>query len=430
MKKMLARYPIGNPRRKWKQDNFTLSLFEPGPMGLERGGPVDCEKARRGMQTAKDAGFKSVDLCWASPEIAMEMVRTAEQICLPLMYQNLLRFGGMGYRKEKNLRPEDNDLEGVMRDIAPWKWIHGLVIYDEPILPEQRTLVRDMISRFEEVYPDRLPFACTDAGMIDEMADEVDPVQLSFDQYPFGGWVGDGMTPDGQMDGCTTYWRNMETGRRAAKRIEAPYWFIYQGHELPYIPMLDSYTFTASRMMANAALLYGAKGVSAYVECDGVLDAESGGHGIYFGEQKKLNQEIDKLGNTLMALECQRVIHDESVVLDTETTEYPTMEDSELLTGELPHRISISELKDAYGNDYLMVLNRDYRKATRYILKMKDAMRVWRVSDVDGEQYLAFDDDSNSIVGTLEAGCIALYRLQPRSEKPYAIGYYLDKGMI
>ena len=56
MKKMLARYPLGNSRHKWKQDNFILSLVEPGPMGLEHGGPTDCEKARHGIQTAKDAG--------------------------------------------------------------------------------------------------------------------------------------------------------------------------------------------------------------------------------------------------------------------------------------------------------------------------------------------------------------------------------------
>ena len=31
-KKLFARYPIGNPRRKWRQDNFILSIVNPGPM--------------------------------------------------------------------------------------------------------------------------------------------------------------------------------------------------------------------------------------------------------------------------------------------------------------------------------------------------------------------------------------------------------------
>ena len=133
------------------------------------------------------------------------------------------------------------------------------------------------------------------------------------------------------------------------------------------------------------------------------------------------------LGNTLMALECQRVIHDESVVSTIENFTYLSMEDSTLLTGMLPPRISVSELKDAYGNDYLMVLNRDYRESTRYMLNLKNPMRVWRVSDEDGEQRIAFDGAGGAIFGTLTPGSIALYRLQPRDEEPYAIEYYLEK---
>lgn len=447
-KKMLARYPIGNPRRKWRQDNFILSLVQPGPMGLEKGGPIDCEKARRGMQTAADAGFNTVELCWASPEIGVEMVRAAERLGMPLIYQNLNRFGGMGFRREKNLRPEDCDFEGVLCDVVPWRSICGIYLYDEPITPEQRAHVREMIERIEEVCPDKLPFVCSDAGNIEALVDEVDPAQVAFDQYAFGGWAGNGMTPETQMDGCFRYWSRMELARNAAKRIDAPFWFIFQGHQLRYKPCFDRYTFTASRMMANAALLYGAKELSCYVECDGVLDPETGGRGFWFEEHRKLNREITVLGNTLMALECQRVIHDESVASEEQGPAqkeeagalatfggpthlaFPTMEDSELLTGKLPHRISISEMKDLYGNDYLMVLNRDYRSPVRYELQMKEVRRVWRVSDEDGSQRLAFDGTGDRIPGTLSAGSVALYRLQPMEEEPCAIEYYLDKGTL
>lgn len=30
--KLLARYPIGNPSRKWKRDNFILNVACPAPM--------------------------------------------------------------------------------------------------------------------------------------------------------------------------------------------------------------------------------------------------------------------------------------------------------------------------------------------------------------------------------------------------------------
>jgi hypothetical protein len=160
-----------------------------------------------------------------------------------------------------------------------------------------------------------------------------------------------------------------------------------------------------------------------------VLDPTTGGHGVYFEEQKELNRELAAIGNTLMALECRRVIHDKSVREGT-NVRTATMEESELLAGELPHRISVSELQDAYGNDYLMVLNRDYRVARRYVLSLKEEQRVWLVDTADGRERIAFDDTTRSIVGTLAPGSLALYRLQPKTAAAVPVEYYLDKGTL
>lgn len=423
-KKMLARYPLGNPRRKWRQEQFILSVI-PGPMGLEKVGELQCEKAHRSVKAAVDAGFNLMEMCWTSHDVGMEILRTAEEIGTNVLYQDLRRFGGMGYSKEP--LNEHNDLIGAMRDTAGYKCITGYYMYDEPITPEQRATVRKMIDAAEQERPDLLPYTVTTASQSDDLANEVDPAQLSFDQYPFGGWVGDGMTPETQMDGCSKYWTNMEVARQMANEIGAPYWFVYQGHELLYNPCLDHYTFTASRMMANTALLYGVKELSCYIECDGVLDPETGDRGIYFEEHRDLNRRIAALGNTLMALKCERVIHGGNITPYKEKVTFATMEESELLVGTLPQRISISEMSDDYGNRYLMVANRDYRNIVSYALKMKEPCRVYRVSDEDGEQRLVFDDPTNKIIGNLYPGHMALYRLQPKSEEPYTIGYYLDK---
>jgi len=428
MKKMLARYPLGNPRRKWKQDNFIISLFEPGPMGLDKAGPHQCEIARNGVQTAVDAGFNFSEFLWSSPEVGREMLRTAERLQYPIAFQDLNRLGGMGPRGDKNIPAEENDLEGVLRDIAPWRSACAVVLYDEPKTDDQLALARKLVDRMEELCPEKLPYVCSDTVSIDAVADKVDPPFLAFDQYPYGGAGARGITPETRMDGWVRYWNFMETAFRAAKRIEVPFWFIYQGHELDYHAEFDPYTFTCSRMMATSALLYGVKGVSCYIECDGVLDPETGKHGIYFDEQKKLNRELHMLGNTMMALECQRVIHDTSLSSHPDSINRLTMADSELVSGVLPLDVSIAELKDAYGNDYLVVANRNCQKAVRYKFTAKKPMRAWRVSDEDGKQYLAFDDERNNIINILQPGCAVLYRLQPKDEEPYAVEYYLEKG--
>ncbi len=78
--KLFARFPIGNPERKWKQDNFILSVSNPGPSGLEVCGERNMEKTRRAGKTAVDAGFNLLEMLWASPEEGLEILRTAERL--------------------------------------------------------------------------------------------------------------------------------------------------------------------------------------------------------------------------------------------------------------------------------------------------------------------------------------------------------------
>ena len=431
-KKLFARYPIGNPKRTWRQDNFILSVASSGPYGLDEKNPVLLERTRRSVETTQKAGFNLQEMLWASPEVGMEIIRTAERIGAKVAYQNLRRFGGMGFYK--GILNENNDLLGAIRDTKQWNCIASYYVYDEPTNADQRKVTLEMIEQMEKECPHLLPYTVAAAAphYINGLADEVCPAQLSFDYYPFGN-SGQKLDPAGQLDE-SELWFHFETARRAAKRIGAPFWFYYQGHQLRYVPSPDRYTFTASRMMANAALLYGAKQISSYVEFDGYIDPATGGPGVHFEEQKQLNEETANLGNTLMALECQRVIHDESVKIETGYKEdwdrmVSTMADSEYLEGELPHRLSVSELCDNYGHRYLMVLNRDYRQEIHYCLHLKEAANIYRTSEQNGEESLVFPNTKN-LSGHLSAGSIALYRLQPAAEEPYTMEYYLDKPVV
>ncbi|MBR3837141.1 MAG: hypothetical protein IKJ74_03260 [Clostridia bacterium] len=430
-RKMFARYPIGNPKRTWKQDNMVIAVSSPGPLGLDVKDEISLERTRRGVETALTAGFNLQETLWASPEVGETVLRTAEQIGAKVIYQNLGRFGGMGFSKK--VFHEKEDLEGVIRDTKMWNCIAGYYVYDEPTNEDQRKVTAKLIEVMERECPHLLPYtvAAAKPSYIDPLADEVSPAQLSFDIYPFGN-IGQELCAVDQLDRCN-FWVYMSIAYSAAKRIGAPLWFYYQGHQLFYKPSFDRYTFAASRMMANAALLYGAKGISAYVEFDGFVDPATGGKGVHFEEQKKLNEETAKLGNTLMALDCLRVIHDESLQPDTEKYKehwekgLSTMEDSELLEGQLPNRLSISELTDAYGHKYLMVLNRDYRLEHHFCLKLKTPSRVYRVSEEDGLERMVYAE-TKKLKGHLTPGSLALYRIQPVEEEPYLVEYYLEKA--
>ena len=365
----------------------------------------------------------------------MDIVRTAEGLGGSVLFQDLQRFGGMGH---KNIFCETNDYKGAIEDTKQWKSIKGYCMWDEPILPEHLEETRRMIDYCERVRPDVLPYTVANpsyhksivhdyslyAPYIDAYLDTIDPAQMCFDYYPIGKNEYD---PSLQLDN-STMWGDLETVRRAAQKRDIPFWFYYQDHRFAWHKVYYTYDFNMTRAMAHAGILHGAKALECYSEFNGFVDPTTGMPGRYFEEQKRLNSELKALGNTLMALTCLRVIHDDMMQPELNALEglRTTMEESELVEGTLTPRISISEHTDAHGNKYLMVLNRDYEHDASLSLKLKNMSNVYEVSKKDGEQYLAFDH-ARAIPVYLAPGDLVLYRIQNADEEHYTIEYYLEK---
>ena len=435
--KLLARKPLGNPRRVWRQDRLLLNIAGAGPMDtrLVEQSDYTYRKTRRAVKTCVDAGFNMIGCLWADSKMAMEIVRAAEQCGGNVLFQDLRRFGGMG---DKNIFCKVNDYKGAIGDTKQWQGIKGYCMWDEAILPEHMEETHRMIDYCEQVRPGVLPYTVANpdynrlchwedkayAPYIDRFLDCIDPCQMSFDYYPIGKREYD---PTTQLDN-STMWSCLEIVRRAAKKREIPMWFAYQGQRFPWHKIYYTFHFNMARAMAHAGILHGVKGLECYTEFDGFVDPATGGRGVFFDEQKRLNTELLALGNTLMALECDRVIHDDTILPDHPTMEglRTSLEESELVSGGLVPRTSISEHTDPYGNRYLMVLNRDYEQTATLSLKLKGRAHVFEVSKKDGEQYLC-EENTNYIPVYLEPGDLKLYRIQDAGEEPYTVEYYVDK---
>ena len=435
--KLLARHPIGNPRRVWRQDNLLLNVASAGYMETQflPKSEHTYRKVRRAVKTCIDAGFNLLGCLWADSKMAMEIVRAAERYGGNVEFQDLKRFGGMGH---KNVFCETNDYAGVIEDTKKWKCIKAYCLWDEPITEERLEETRRMVDYCEQVRPDVLPYTVANpdynrhcrwedkayAPYIDQFLDIIDPAQMSFDYYPIGKSEYD---PAKQLDN-STMWSCLEIVRLASKKRDIPMYFWYQGQRFPWHKVYYTFHFDMARSMAHAGVLYGAKGLECYTEFDGFVDPATGGPGVFFDEQKRLNEELAALGNTLMALSCDRVIHDDTLLPDHPAMEglRTPMEESELVEGGLVPRTSLSEHTDAYGNRYLMVLNRDYEQTATLSLKLRKCSHVYEVSKQDGEQYLC-DEAIISLPVYLEPGDLKLYRIQSADEAPYTVEYYLDK---
>lgn len=417
--KIYARYPLGNTRRAWKQDNFILSNFS-----------ARASDMRKCIRNCKDAGFNTVEIGWATHEQADEAVIYCEQEGLDLIFQDLSRYGGM----QRYRRCETDGLTEVIREKRKYKRLIGYYIWDEPWKQDQLDAARVLTDECEREAPDLLPFTVaipsynpddiwetdTFAAYLERYVTTIDPPILSLDYYPVGL---PGYTLEKQLDD-SKMWLDLGCMKVLGEKYGLPLWFYYQGVDLH---KAGYFTFPMIRSMMYAATLYGCKALQHFSAVGSIID-QDGNKEWSFEDQKVIHEEFRHLGGTLMALISKRVIHDESV--DPGIAAYADMHqteaDSAYLADKLPHRASIAEFEDGYGNGYVMILNRDYEIVQTFDLPLNGNYRLYEVSKTDGCQYVVADSTDHIHV-TLAKGDAVLYRIQKAEEEAFTVEYRLVK---
>ena len=438
--KILSRYPIGNPARVWKQKDFILSQFKAYGNDM-----------RKTVKAMADVGFDTVEIGWATHEQGEAATPLCQEFGLKLVYQDLDRFGGAWDRDPEGKATDSPFFEKISKrsghperlfvkvDIHPViaekkGKAAGYYIWDEPFFEAQMEECRKEIDAVEELDPTALPFVVANPSYnphftwgngqypayVERFAAIINPPVLSFDYYPIG-------TPEhneqDQLDN-SPMWADLYAVKKIAEAHNIPFWFYYQGVNFHNAPV---FTFPMTRMFMYAGALYGAKALQHYCSTNAIVDPE-GNRLPYFDLQREINAEFRALGNTLMALDCKQVFHDARCLKDfAPMREYADdIANSAFLADALPYRISASELADAYGNKYLMVLNRDYTVQKNVTLALNANYRVYEISKKDGKQYLT-KDSTDRLNVVLAAGDAALFRLQPAKEEAFTIEYRLSE---
>jgi hypothetical protein len=241
---------------------------------------------------------------------------------------------------------------------------------------------------------------------------------------------------DGRQLDEAVLWCDLALARKLSIKYRLPFWFYYQGCAL--YECTQKFEYSMIRMMMNAAILYGAKGLQMYAvgvdKTDGYLSGEhiitaEGGKGIFFEDHKKMHHDLARLGNTLMALNSQKVYHsDDLMPFGIHAPIYQSMADSitdsDLLAGPLPKRTSVGELWDDYGNRYLFILNRDFYQDLNSELELKGSYNLYEVSRDDGKQHL-LSTGTDRISVSLIPGDALLLRVQSAEEEPFLVDYEL-----
>lgn len=426
--KILYRFPLGNEKRVWKQDNFVLSSFQ--GKGLNK---------RNAVENWKESGLTCVELGWADHDEAWEVVRLCEEVGLDLIFQDFSEFGGMQEWHRDDVR-SDTMAKDIADKIRPWKRTIGYYVWDEPYKDDQLEETRRQIDMIEKEDPERLGFTVAIpsyngvytwenglfADYLRRYADVIEPAILSLDYYPIGieGWEKDLQLDNSRM------WLDLEMMRKVCREKKLPLWFYFQSYDLH--KRGSGFIFPMARMMMYAACLYGAKALQNFTAPSSITDM-LGNKGQYFYEFKIINHEFSKLGNTLMALDNKFVFHSSDLLaqpLDTykEGLSEDKISDSTILDGTLPVRTSVGELHDEYGNKYLFILNRDYLRRSDITLSLKGKNRLYLVDRTDGKQKI-HAENAVSLSVHLEAGDACLFRVQPMTEEAFTLEYRLEKNI-
>ena len=429
--KIIYRAPLGNPRRKWKQDNFIISTF--------RASEKNIENPRVAIQNAKELGFNLLEFASLPPlEDTLRCIIACEEIGIDGIFQNMDAFGGFQNTKGTTTLNKEA-IDSFLKHTQKFRHISGYYVWDEPAEEEQFIAARAQVDYLETKDPTRLPFTVAlpsynkihtwkngkFPSYIARYAEIVDPICLSFDYYPFKQY----RMPElfHQLDDSEIY-LDLAVVSQEAKKRKMPFWFYFQSQDNPHGRFYTGYTPAQLRSQQYLALLYGAKALQNYNIFCGALNRDGTPGPLYF-ETQKLNRICTQWGRTLMALQSQFVFHSPEVLKDRKEMAqlHNSAAESRILADEdLPFRCSVGELADEEGNRYLIIQNRDYEQDHIFELKLKQQFRIYEVSKANGMQKI-LSNATDHLQLHMEAGDAIFLRAQDSKEEPFLIDYILQK---
>ena len=429
MTKVLKYAPLGNPKRDYKQDKFIISTFK-----INGRSSVDLsyEAVERIIKNLKEAHLNQIELGWTHPDTIPKAAKVCNEEGLDLIVQNLDMFGG--FQCKPRLKTTEEDVIKVIELYGNEPCVKGYYIWDEPWNDEDIEAAAEQTNWFFKHAPGKLNLAIYNPwynpkynwnnnlypSYVKKFLDTVEPPVVCFDHYPYGAPPINSDTED-QLDN-SLLWKDIAVAREESVKRNSPFWFYWS--EIRTHKNYDRLlTHGQIRLQIFYALLYGAKALQAY----GVNGCSCGpagydeprtmmtfeGEKAYFYDTvKEALGEAEQLGKTFMALTSDHVYHDDKVLTNDEYFNTHFREDvkkSEILDMEkLPDRCSIGEFSDGYGNKYIYILNRDYKVAKEFSIKLKGAKRVYEVSAEDGLQKVIYEKTDSFKVNLKESSAILL----------------------
>lgn len=246
-----------------------------------------------------------------------------------------------------------------------------------------------------------------------EYLDQVHPNLLSYDNYSLF---------DGKM--LDRFYTNLETIRSRALDLNIPFWnVVLSNTHFGYMPPSPA----TLRLQVYASLAYGVRGIAYYTyfaPAEGnyrLAPVDQFGHRTpTWAIMRNVNSQVDGLAPWLIKLKSTGVYYSSPV-----PTGLKTIAESHLVREVLSQNSQnppvagtflVGEFKDARGEPFLMLVNRDLVQSMQYVIHLKDkSQRLAYISPYSGKI-----EKLGAEMNWLAPGAGALFRLEqtPKINKP------------
>lgn len=433
---------IGNPKRSYRQKHFVFSTFNISGNSYEE---METPLIEKSLKKLKKLGLTNIELAWSTHNTGQKALEICQRENIDVIWQDMSLFGGFQNKIHRDTTEEE--VKKLVEDTKNNESIIGYYIWDEPWADEYIEAAGQQTDWFDKYAPGKIAFSAMNPSYnpdytwknelypeyIEHFLDTVNPSVGSFDYYPFG--IAPVTEYGGEQLDNSNLWKDMETVRRACLKRDIPFWFYIQMVKMVDFP---KFHFSMIRLQISYAIMYGAKAI----QCYGIAGSKGSAVGV-MGEKRRVLEydyeegcfyddliqiikNVKNIGKTLMALNSKHIYHSAEVLAEDEYFNKNQREDisesSVFAADELPYRCSVGVFEDDYQNTYIAVLNRDYEAARSFVLPLNEQSRIYEVSKADGKQYCV-NNSADRIYVTLEAGDMALYRLQRAADEAFDIEY-------
>ncbi|XID91994.1 hypothetical protein ACF3MZ_26510 [Paenibacillaceae bacterium WGS1546] len=289
----------------WSQSEFIISTFQ--------GVGEDHSVYPTLMQKMKDLGLNTTELYFLDRNDSLEALAAADTVGMKVIVNELgdkaplvNRFSN--FQNKIYGTNSDSSIADAISFYSGHPSLYGYAVWDEPF-PENIAAAKTVIGKFKAQAPDRLALigalprdtSGTFASLpqwtayIDDYVDQIDLQVMGFDYYPFAEV--DAGTPLEQ----TNVFENLGYIRQKALQKNIPIWNYIQSVGNLNETTIGSMTVDKIRLQVYYSLAYGAKAISYYNVRSGLL-TDTGAETALFNGTRQINEELKKLGPTLIGL--------------------------------------------------------------------------------------------------------------------------------